>query len=383
MAETQAAWESGRFRPGKGRRDSEILFGQVREDAGVEIAATASIPAPDLSVFCIGSAGCTALSLLAVDPRIRRMTVLDINPAQAHLVRLKAAIRQQSDLSALRQAVLIDGRPGYAEVRGSLAADTRDFWDRRQAVLAHGANHAGQVDRHLTSALRLFYRVILSVERVEGVLNAATLAEQNALFTRDWDTWRWRFALRVLLSRPLLRIVYGAPFVRQVPDRFAEQALADVRAVIVGSPARTNRYLWQAFLSRYPSNAEEALPPYLQAVNQKMLQAALGRMIVEVGDAAAFLAVQKAGTFSFLALSNILDSIGADYAQELFCAAAAVATEGAALCLRSFFPQQPALVATAAAAGWHLDEEASDRLMAINRSPFCRTVLLFRRKMRA
>src|SRR6186997_1895014 len=69
-------WEAGRLDSGSGPR--ELLFGCMHEDAGIELA---SFP-PGGRVFCIASAGCTAMHLSAQ----HEVIAVDINPLQiAHV----------------------------------------------------------------------------------------------------------------------------------------------------------------------------------------------------------------------------------------------------------------------------------------------------------
>ena len=70
VAET--AWERGRFDAGRG--PSKVLFGRMYEDASIECGAFRA----GGRVFCIASAGCTAMQLA---PR-HEVVAVDINPAQ-------------------------------------------------------------------------------------------------------------------------------------------------------------------------------------------------------------------------------------------------------------------------------------------------------------
>jgi S-adenosylmethionine:diacylglycerol 3-amino-3-carboxypropyl transferase len=66
------AWEAGRLDAGRG--PPRVLFGRMYEDPAIERAAFA----PGGRVFCIASAGCTAMHL---SPR-HDVVAVDINPVQ-------------------------------------------------------------------------------------------------------------------------------------------------------------------------------------------------------------------------------------------------------------------------------------------------------------
>ena len=66
------AWEAGRLDAGRG--PPHVLFGRMYEDPEIERAAFA----PGGRVFCIASAGCTAMHLAPY----HEVVAVDINPAQ-------------------------------------------------------------------------------------------------------------------------------------------------------------------------------------------------------------------------------------------------------------------------------------------------------------
>ena len=66
------AWEAGRLDAGRG--PPRVLFGRMYEDSAIERAAFK----PGGRVFCIASAGCTAMSLAPY----HEVVAVDINPAQ-------------------------------------------------------------------------------------------------------------------------------------------------------------------------------------------------------------------------------------------------------------------------------------------------------------
>ena len=71
-AAAATAWERGRFDDRCG--PSKLLFGRMHEDASIELAAFR----PGGRIFCIASAGCTAMEL----SRRHEVVAADINPVQ-------------------------------------------------------------------------------------------------------------------------------------------------------------------------------------------------------------------------------------------------------------------------------------------------------------
>ncbi|HXJ82209.1 MAG TPA: DUF3419 family protein, partial [Candidatus Methylomirabilis sp.] len=66
------AWRKGRLDDREG--PTEILFGRMYEDSAIELGAFR----PGARVFCIASAGCTAIAL----SQRHEVIAVDINPAQ-------------------------------------------------------------------------------------------------------------------------------------------------------------------------------------------------------------------------------------------------------------------------------------------------------------
>src|SRR2546427_6810756 len=138
-------WAAGRL----GKRTGgppEVIFGQVREDAAVEVAALALCEQPE-AVFCIGSGGCTAFSLLI--GATEKLHVVDINPAQVRLLELKKAAFECLPYPAVLRCMTTDARPAYPALRPFLTPEASAFWDQRGGLLALGLNQCGLVDRKL------------------------------------------------------------------------------------------------------------------------------------------------------------------------------------------------------------------------------------------
>jgi hypothetical protein len=159
------AWESGRLDAASGPK--RLLFGQMYEDAEVESAAFAGKP----RVFCIASAGGTALRLVAE----HEVVACDINPAQL----------------------------AYAARRA-----------------AGGPREIGDVERAMSLA-RAFMPLIGWRSRVvRAFLALSDVAEQRTYWEKRLDTRRFRASFDTLLSRIVLRAVYAPQFLSFLPARF-------------------------------------------------------------------------------------------------------------------------------------------------------------------
>lgn len=263
---SRRSWQSGRLdaRAGPG----QLLFGRMYEDAGVELR----VFPPGGRIFCIASAGCTALAL----GHHYDVVAVDINPAQIEYVRRRLA--------------------GDAPRLGRV--------DRGMALLRECAPVVGWRAR----ALRDF-------------LDLDDPAEQVTYWRKHLDTARFRAALDVVLSRAVMQTVYAQPFLRVLPPRFGRVIRARLRRGVARHSNRANPYA-RALLAG--EAVTQPVPP------------APSRIQLEHADAVEFLEREPPGSFEGFTLSNILDGASEGYAARLRDAVRRAAKPGAVAILRSF-----------------------------------------------
>ncbi len=264
VAET--AWERGRFDTRRG--PSKVLFGRMYEDAAIELGAFR----PGGRVFCIASAGCTAMKLALR----HEVVAVDINPVQ-----LAYAERRFAGVPSVRGAaerLMVFGR-AFAPLAG--------WWP----------------------------------SRVRAFLELDDPAEQVVYWRRHLDTWRFRAALDGLLSAAALRAIYATPFLDCLPRRPGAVMRRRMERCFARHANRTNPYARALLLGELP---DEPPPPEARRIR-----------LVHV-DAATYLERSPAGNFDGFTLSNILDGAGASYERRLLAAVKRAAAPGAVAVLRSF-----------------------------------------------
>jgi S-adenosylmethionine-diacylglycerol 3-amino-3-carboxypropyl transferase len=313
-----------------------LVFAQVREDPALELAALR--PGPDDHVVCVSSAGCTALSLLAAGAG--RVTAVDLNPAQNHLVELKAAACAR--LGPEEATALLGGAPMDPVVRQAaaqlllpaLTPEARAFWTGRPRALARGVLTAGRSEgfvRLIAAALRAF---VHSRRRALRLLACQSLAEQRAFFASTWDTRRWRGLFHLLLNRAVMsRAYHPAFFAHAERMSFAEHFLALFRRTLTELPVSQNYFVHQMLTGRYP---EGALPPYLAAAGSAALREGPARLHLVDGTVEAALSRMAPHSVNAFALSNIAEWSDEGGVQRLFEAVLRAAAPGARVVFRNF-----------------------------------------------
>jgi S-adenosylmethionine:diacylglycerol 3-amino-3-carboxypropyl transferase len=205
------AWERGRFDARSGA--SKVLFGRMYEDAEIELGA---FP-PGGRVFCIASAGCTAMRLA----ERHEVVAVDINPRQ-----LAYAARRLA---------------GGPAVRGTA-----------ERVMGFGRAFAPLVGWR--------------TGRVRAFLDLDDPAEQMDFWRRHLDTRRFRAAFDALLSVTVLGAVYASPFLGFLPPRLGAVMRSRMERCFALHPNRTNPYA-RALLLGELSDAPPRHPGKIQLVH--------------------------------------------------------------------------------------------------------------------
>ena len=265
-AVADTVWKRGRFDAGRG--PGALLFGRMYEDASIELNAFQ----PGGRVFCIASAGCTAMALA---PH-HEVVAVDINPVQLAYAARRVAGRRSERGAAERFMALARS---FAPLVG---------WGR---------------------------------SRLQAFLNLQDPGEQSAYWRQHLDTARFRSAFDGLLSLSALRTVYATPFLDCLPPRFGSVMRRRMERCFALHANRTNPYARALLLGELPDD-----PPPAQAKNIRLVHA----------DAAGFLEREPPGSFAGFALSNILDGASPLYERRLIAAVRHAAAPDAQVVLRSF-----------------------------------------------
>lgn len=260
------AWRNSRLdaRPGP----PKLLFGRMHEDAAIELSTFPS----GGRIFCIASAGCTAMQLSSNHD----VVAVDLNPFQVE----------------------------YAQRR-----------------LAGSPTEQGHADQMLSFARVLAPLVGWKRPIVDQFLELDDSKEQIRYWHRYLDTLRFRVAFDFLISRTFLRFIYSASFLDCLPSRPGLVMRSRMERCFSLHSNKTNPYARAHFLgdSAPAPNSGEA-----------------GHIQFHCADAAAFLESQPPGSFTGFSLSNILDGTNRSYRERLLNAVRNSATPDALVVLRSF-----------------------------------------------
>jgi S-adenosylmethionine-diacylglycerol 3-amino-3-carboxypropyl transferase len=275
-----------------------VAFAQVREDPLIDRHAVTQA-GPD--VIMVASGGCTA-ALLAASGRTRRLHLVDPNPAQIALARLK--LRLLHETPEARAQLLGHAPMDPTERHARLGADGAALGPAA-VVAQRGPDHAGRYER-VFAALRS--ALSERADDVADLLALSDTAEQTRRLAPEAPLGRaLDAALDEVVAMPALVRIFGKEATRNPRIPFARHFAERTRRAVATLPARDNPYLWQVFAGRFPDSRRN---PWLDAPAParmpeiEMSVCTMNEALAEVSDA-----------FDVVHLSNILDWLTPDEAR--------------------------------------------------------------------
>ncbi len=308
-------------------------FAQIREDALVERSVCAE-RAPR-RVVCIGSGGCTALSLLA--DGVERVYAVDFDPAQCAVIELKRAAIEELDRDGYLAFVgerPSDDRPRtFQRLAPRLSAGARAFWEKNEALLRLGANQCGTTERFYRYA-GASIRSIVPDDVWASLFAATSVDEQRAIHARHFTTEAWRAAIRVVLSKTTHLLFYPEfMFANATEHDFGLFFAHEFDHEVTTKPVASNYFLSQFLYARYLDDRPEGCPAYLDPARWDEVRRNARKLEVVPAPIGAFL--ERAEGIDAFFLSNVFDWLKADDRAPVARAILRSASPGAAVLWRN------------------------------------------------
>lgn len=255
-----------------------LAFAQVREDAEVDRWVVRAVPHP-CRVVMTASGGCTAAAL-AVEPNVTRLTLVDVNPAQLALSRLK--LRLLLEKNPAERLALLGHAPMEPGERLAGLGEEGEALGPADLVGRLGPDQAGRYER-------LF-----------------------AAFRAEWAKRPLEAALDLTFAQPNLEALFpmAASAARVLPH--ARHFALRIRGALASPAAAENPYLSQILWGCFRG----PVAPWLAAPSPSRLPD-LSFHEGDIGDVLAGLTEEA----DVVHLSNTLDWMGADRAAAVLAAA--------------------------------------------------------------
>jgi S-adenosylmethionine-diacylglycerol 3-amino-3-carboxypropyl transferase len=223
-----------------------IAFSQVREDPALDKAIVEEL-APNARVFMIASGGDTAAAL-AASGSVSHLRLVDINPAQLALTRLKLhlllhagrserlAILGHLPMTAAERAEALDG------ILNAMGL-SKDSFGPRDLVARVGPDQAGRYEilfHHLRQHLHGHRDELLELLALSEPSRQAERPASETSLGRVRDA-----AFDSVMRMENLVCLFGREATRNAQRSFARHFAAQTRRALAAFPARTNPFLNQ------------------------------------------------------------------------------------------------------------------------------------------
>jgi S-adenosylmethionine-diacylglycerol 3-amino-3-carboxypropyl transferase len=302
-----------------------LAFAQVREDPRIDLWIADQLPKGARGIM-IASGGCTA-ACLAMSGHFERLVLVDMNPAQLALTRLKLA--WVSEYDPQDRLLWLGHRPFTAKARKQALLRQferhdlpADMFGPIDTVAALGLDFAGRYER-LFARLQYVVGDPDATDALLGLNDPRVQAE--CLEAHPQYGQRLQSAFDEVMALPNLVRLFGPEATQNATQPFPAHFFQRTLQVIHTLPAATNPYLAQLLRggfvrSQYPWLY---LPPHPIATEVTYSQALMAQALSESTEG-----------FDFIHLSNILDWLDERAAAALLGLAAARLNPGGWLIIR-------------------------------------------------
>ena len=282
-----------------------VAFAQVREDAILDQWVVEHLDRGS-EILMVASGGCTAAALAAM-PKVSRVHLIDPNPAQIALSRLK--LRLLATAGATERLSILGHAPMSVGARRlrlttelqalNLPADALGPIDLMAKV---GPDHVGRYEvlfSKLREALSDAQDELVTLLELHDPAEQSRRADPATHLGRTLDG-----AFDSVMALPNLLALFGEAATRNCCEPFSRHFARRTRHVLATLPAADNPYLWQMLQGRFP---KEIVYPWLNAASPSRMPE-VEWTVASMADALP----SFSEAFDFIHLSNILDWLAPD-----------------------------------------------------------------------
>jgi len=279
-----------------------LAFAQVREDATLDQCIVREL-GENVRVVMVASGGCTAAAL-ATMPNVARIHLVDPNPAQIALSRLKLRWLEHRAFADRLQLLGHSAMP-VRERQSQLESELKALGLSTNAlgplplVAELGPDHAGRYEAlfsKLRDALSGEAQELKSLLRLREPHEQSRRADGSSIFGRAMDA-----SYDCVLSLPNLVALFGEGATRNRCEPFSKHFVRRTRHVLATQAAEQNPYLWQMLVGEFPNGC---VYPWLSAARPNRMPRVEWTVS---GMAEALMHYDQAADADFVHLSNILD----------------------------------------------------------------------------
>jgi S-adenosylmethionine-diacylglycerol 3-amino-3-carboxypropyl transferase len=287
-----------------------VAFSQVREDSALDQWVVEQL-AGNVDVLMVASGGCTAAALAAM-PQVARLHIVDPNPAQIALSRLKLRLLEVAEPA--ERLALLGHRPMSATERLSRLSTELNALSLSanalgpiEIVAAQGPDHVGRYEAlfsKLRDALSERSEELSAVLQLRDPIEQSQRVAPATEFGRALD-----IAFDSVMALPNLVGLFGEAATRNRCEPFSRRFARRTRHILATQPAAENPYLWQMLQGRFPDSCAYL---WLTAPQPRRMP----EVTCSISDMTTALKRQNEAV-NFVHLSNILDWLSREEARSI------------------------------------------------------------------
>ena len=282
----------------------EIRYSVVWENA--HNLRTALDIQPDDHVLAITSAGCNVLNLLLANPR--KVTAVDINPTQNHLLSLKTQVIRQHPYLAYRGILGLDGpkavQAALAKVLPTLPTADCVFWKAFFAEHPGGALTSGRLERYLHG----FYDTLAPELQAALVTltHCKTLETQASFFRTTLDVPGFSEAFITYFDHQNLSKGRDPKLYQYAQESSGEVFYQRLKTFVQQHLVRHN-FHFLFFFFGLQHLTDDVLPPCYREENYEALRTSLNRLEIVTAEAVSYLLSKEGASVTKAGLSNVFE----------------------------------------------------------------------------
>lgn len=271
------------------------------------LAAALDVQATDeLLVIC--SAGCNALNALLLGAR--RVTAIDLNPVQLHLLELKRYLILRHEHRVLRALLGLDGPAAvlatWQRLEPTLPAALRAYWAPFFESHPSGILPAGKLESYLLGFLPTLSPELQ--QRVRQLLTFDSVTQQQRWFREQLHGTAFEAQFVTYFDEANLSRGRDPKLFKYAAESGGRAFYARLQAQLGTELVRDN-FFFRFFFFGPENLPEHVLPPCYQARHQARLRGLLTRLTTVQGEACEYLLGPAGRSITKASLSNIFEYV--------------------------------------------------------------------------
>lgn len=259
---------------------NRISYSGPNEDSRSELKAL-NINEND-NILCVTGGGDRVLSLLLDKPK--KITAIDLNPCQNHLLELKkAGIQELNHEDFLKFIGILPCNKRlhtYNKIKHHLSKEAESFWTENTKTIKRGAIFEGAFEKHF----KLISTIIKTIRpsKIRTLVTFKNIEEQRKFVEQKWNTPAWKHFLHFLTSESIFRLSLKDPgFYQHVPQQVSipKYLISRMDHSLMNHLILENFFMTFLLTGKY--NPEHGLPLYLEKKNYPAIKDALNNSIIE------------------------------------------------------------------------------------------------------